>query len=93
MGEPEYQSDSCLFENTQEDLLDDGSTSSEGEDSDEEEKDEVVQEHLFGDKLHLFFKAKDPRKVCYFTIRSTISLLYLGLLFTNQKVLLCDLTR
>lgn len=92
-----YVDDSCLFETTQDDLLDNGGSSGDGEDKNEEEKGEFGREidrkYLFGDELHLFFKSKDPRRVRYFTIRFTISLLYLGLLVTNQKVLLCDLAR
>ena len=94
----EYLSDSCLFETTREDLCGDGSTFNDCGDKDEEEEQgalvkEVDRKDLFGDELYLFFKSKDPRRRRYFTIRFTISLLYLGLLFTNQNVLLCDLTR
>ena len=81
-----FLSDSCLFEPSVEDIVDDKS------DFEEEERD-IDPEDLFGDDLHKYYKVKKRGSAHYLSIRLTISLLYLGLLFSNQKVLLCDITR
>ena len=68
----------------------------EEEENNEENKEgpgEEDQKELFGDYLHHFYQLKDKRKVRFLTIRFTISMLYIALLYTNHNLLLCDFTR
>lgn len=46
-----------------------------------------------GNDLYLLQRAKRQLKVQYFSVKFTIGLLYLGLLYTHQKILPSDLVR
>lgn len=46
-----------------------------------------------GNELYMLRRAKRRQKVKYFTVKFTIGLLYLGLLYTHQKILPSDLMR
>ena len=51
------------------------------------------QERLMGNALYMAERVKRRSRVQYFSIQYTIGLLYLGLLYTHQKVLPFELMR
>lgn len=53
----------------------------------------VPAARVTGNELYLMHRAKRRQKTKYFTVRFTAGLLYLGLLYTQEKILLADLTR
>ncbi len=47
----------------------------------------------YANKLHRYFKKTKRGSICYLSIRLTVAMIYLALLFSKQHVLLTDLTR
>ena len=88
----DFPEDSCLFKDSQDSIVEPDEDSMEAEMS-EEPSTPKTDERLSGNDLYLARRAKKRHNIQYFSIKYTIGLLYLGLLYTNQKVLPSDLNR
>ena len=95
----EYPEDSFLFKSSQNSLVEEeGLMVEEGEQLTKEKRGgkwctDKDEKRLSGNELYLLRRRSKLQTVQYFSVRYTVGLVYLALLFTCQRILLCDFSR